>query len=111
MSKIWAVAPTCLPAKLTVLERMNVRSAPPELLNLLRDNDHDHDPGRVAGLLQDPVVRRCGSGGPGRTERPAWQSPYGPPPHRTHRGRWVPVPGLATSWSALRRGYPCGRCD
>ncbi|MGW0392278.1 DUF1062 domain-containing protein [Streptomyces sp. NPDC003042] len=40
--------------KLTVLERMNVRSVQPELLNLL----HDNDPGLAAELLQDPVVRR-----------------------------------------------------
>ncbi|WP_329219394.1 DUF1062 domain-containing protein [Streptomyces sp. NBC_01485] len=40
--------------KLTVLERMNVRSVPPELLNLL----HDNDPGLAAELLQDPVVQR-----------------------------------------------------
>ncbi|MFG2631195.1 DUF1062 domain-containing protein [Streptomyces sp. NPDC048473] len=93
--------------KLTVLERMNVRSAQPELLNLL----HDNDPGLAAELLQDPVVRRRDVGGSGRTERPAWQSPYGPPPHRAHRGRWAPVPVLARSRSALRRGYLCGRCD
>ncbi|MGW8552777.1 DUF1062 domain-containing protein [Streptomyces tubercidicus] len=41
-------------AKLTVLERMNVRSIRPELL----DRMHDNDPGLVAELLQDPVVRR-----------------------------------------------------
>jgi hypothetical protein len=40
--------------KLTVLERMNVRSVRPELLDLL----HDNDPGLAAELLQDPVVRR-----------------------------------------------------
>ncbi|MFD9338957.1 DUF1062 domain-containing protein [Streptomyces sp. NPDC060028] len=40
--------------KLTVLERMNVRSVQPELLNLL----HDNDPGLAGELLQDPVVRR-----------------------------------------------------
>ncbi|MGW4204831.1 DUF1062 domain-containing protein [Streptomyces sp. NPDC004726] len=40
--------------KLTVLERMNVRSIRPELLNLL----HGNDPGLAAELLQDPVVRR-----------------------------------------------------
>ncbi|MFD9408710.1 DUF1062 domain-containing protein [Streptomyces sp. NPDC059989] len=40
--------------KITVLERMNVRSVRPELLNLL----HDNDPGLAAELLQDPVVRR-----------------------------------------------------
>lgn len=41
-------------AKLTVLERMNVRSLRPELLDRL----HDNDPGLTAELLQDPVVLR-----------------------------------------------------
>ncbi|MFF4354900.1 DUF1062 domain-containing protein [Streptomyces sp. NPDC001530] len=41
-------------AKLTVLERMNVRSVRPELLDRL----HDNDPDLAAELLQDPVVRR-----------------------------------------------------
>ncbi len=41
-------------AKLTVFERMNVRSVRPELL----DRMHDNDPGLAAELLQDPVVRR-----------------------------------------------------
>ncbi|MFH8566352.1 DUF1062 domain-containing protein [Streptomyces sp. NPDC017988] len=41
-------------AKLTVLERMNVRSVRPELL----DRMHDNDPGLAAELLQDPGVRR-----------------------------------------------------
>ena len=41
-------------AKLTVLERMNVRSVRPELLDRL----HDNDPGLTAELLQDPVVLR-----------------------------------------------------
>jgi hypothetical protein len=41
-------------AKLTVLERMNVRSVRPELL----DRMHDNDPGLTAELLQDRVVRR-----------------------------------------------------
>ncbi|MFE7216041.1 DUF1062 domain-containing protein [Streptomyces sp. NPDC001698] len=40
--------------KLTVLERMNVRSVRPELLDRL----HDNDPGLTAELLQDPVVQR-----------------------------------------------------
>jgi hypothetical protein len=93
--------------ELTVLERMNVRSVQPEPLNLL----HDNDLCLAAELLQDPVVRRRDVGGSGRTERPAWQSPYGPPPHRAHRGRWAPVPVLARSRPALRRGYLCGRCD
>ncbi|MDC0772948.1 DUF1062 domain-containing protein [Streptomyces sp. HD] len=41
-------------AKLTVLERMNVRSVRPELL----DRMHANDPALAAELLQDPVVRR-----------------------------------------------------
>ncbi|WP_371660242.1 DUF1062 domain-containing protein [Streptomyces sp. NBC_00280] len=41
-------------AKLTILERMNVRSIRPELL----DRMHDNDPVLAAELLQDPVVRR-----------------------------------------------------
>ncbi len=41
-------------AKLTVLERMNVRSVRPELL----DRMHANDPGLAAELLQDPVLRR-----------------------------------------------------
>jgi hypothetical protein len=41
-------------AKLTVLERMNVRSVRPELLDRL----HHNDPGLTAELLQDPVVQR-----------------------------------------------------
>ncbi|MFD1659631.1 DUF1062 domain-containing protein [Streptomyces caeni] len=40
--------------KLTVMERMNVRSVRPELLDRL----HDNDPHLAAELLQDPVVRR-----------------------------------------------------
>jgi hypothetical protein len=40
--------------KLTVLERTNVRSVRPELLDRL----HDNDPDLAAELLQDPVVRR-----------------------------------------------------
>ncbi|MET7946337.1 DUF1062 domain-containing protein [Micromonospora sp. NPDC005324] len=40
-------------AKLTVLERMTVRSIPPELLDRL----HDNDPGLTAELLQDPGVQ------------------------------------------------------
>lgn len=40
--------------KLTVLERTQVRSVRPELL----DRMHDNDPGLAAELLQDPVLRR-----------------------------------------------------
>ncbi|NEA98343.1 DUF1062 domain-containing protein [Streptomyces sp. SID13726] len=41
-------------AKLTVLERTNVRSVRPELL----DRMHDNDPALAAELLQDPLLRR-----------------------------------------------------
>ncbi|QIB48276.1 DUF1062 domain-containing protein [Streptomyces aureoverticillatus] len=41
-------------AKLTVLERTNVRSVRPDLL----DRMHGNDPGLAAELLQDPVLRR-----------------------------------------------------
>lgn len=41
-------------AKLTVLERTNVRSIRPELLDRL----HANDPSLAAELLQDPLVRR-----------------------------------------------------
>jgi hypothetical protein len=41
-------------AKLTVLERMTVRSIRPELLDRL----HHNDPGLTAALLQDPVLHR-----------------------------------------------------
>lgn len=41
-------------AKLTILERMTVRSIPPELLDRL----HRNDPGLTAELLQNPVVQR-----------------------------------------------------
>jgi hypothetical protein len=41
-------------AKLTVLERVNVRSVRPGLLDRL----HDNDPGLTAELLQDPLVQR-----------------------------------------------------
>lgn len=40
--------------RLTVLERVNVRSVRHDLLNLL----HDNDPVLAAELLQDPLVRR-----------------------------------------------------
>ncbi|CAG6398937.1 hypothetical protein [Actinacidiphila cocklensis] len=48
---------------------------------------------------------------PAPADRPAWQSPYGPAPHRSHRGRWAPVPGVATSRPTPRTGHLCGRCD
>ncbi|GAA1713298.1 hypothetical protein GCM10009680_63020 [Streptomyces yatensis] len=133
MSKNWVVVPTCLPIVLRRCHRCAFgrflangtfhvhanhelgnaclpalsRSVHPELLNPL----HDNGPGPVAGLLPGPAVRRRVVGVSGRTDRPAWQSPYGPPPHRAHRGRWAPVPGVASSQSAVRRGYLCGRCE
>ncbi|WP_405496571.1 hypothetical protein [Streptomyces sp. NBC_00096] len=88
---------------LAVLERTYARSARPELLHLLPDNDNDDGNG--------PDVRRHAARGPARTGRPAWQSPYGPPPHRAHRGRWAPVAVAARPRPVLRRGHLCGRCD
>ncbi|WP_328721586.1 hypothetical protein OHT52_20185 [Streptomyces sp. NBC_00247] len=52
--------------------------------------------------------RTTGSDGTGR---PAWQSPYGPPRNRAHRGRWAPVPGVADAPSAVRQAFLCGRCE
>jgi hypothetical protein len=43
--------------KLTVMERVNVRSVRPDLLDRL----HGNDPGLAAELLQDPAVRRRNS--------------------------------------------------
>ncbi|QIJ64514.1 DUF1062 domain-containing protein [Streptomyces sp. JB150] len=40
--------------KLTVMERMNVRSVRPDVL----DRVHDNDPGLAAELLNDPALRR-----------------------------------------------------
>ncbi|QKW50471.1 hypothetical protein [Streptomyces buecherae] len=45
-------------------------------------------------------------------DRPAWQSPYGPPQRRSHRGRWVPEPGVGRSLPVVvRRGQLCEQCD
>ncbi|MCX5205358.1 hypothetical protein OG897_28355 [Streptomyces sp. NBC_00237] len=59
------------------------------------------------------VRRRRAGTGPGRADRPAWQSPYGPPSRRSHRGRWSPAPTSVTgvSLTVVRNGYLCGRCD
>ncbi|BBB00080.1 hypothetical protein RVR_6974 [Actinacidiphila reveromycinica] len=46
-----------------------------------------------------------------RADRPAWQSPYGPPRHRSARGRWAPEPGVGRSLPAARHGPLCSRCD
>ncbi|WP_309244387.1 DUF1062 domain-containing protein [Micromonospora parastrephiae] len=54
---VWllALCTTCgETAKLTVLERMTVRSIRPDVLDRL----HDNDPGLTAELLQDPAVQR-----------------------------------------------------
>ncbi|WP_174248408.1 hypothetical protein [Streptomyces hoynatensis] len=91
----------------TVLGRVNGRSPQRAFPNPLRGNG----PGPAAALLPEQVVRRRGVGGPGRTDRPAWQSPYGPPPRRSARGRWAPVPVPARSRLPERRGFLCGRCD
>ncbi|MEV3854196.1 hypothetical protein AB0J38_07710 [Streptomyces sp. NPDC050095] len=68
-------------------------------------------PGAAARLFQDPAARRHTAIRRLRTDRPAWQSPYGPPSHRTHRGRWAPEPGVGRSLAADRRAHLCARCD
>ncbi|MFH8366883.1 hypothetical protein [Streptomyces sp. NPDC018031] len=94
-------------AELTVPERRYLRSAPPGFPDL----PHGDGPGPAAALLRAPESRSPVVGGPDRTGRPAWQSPYGPPPRRAHRGRWARVPALARSRSAPRRGHPSGGDD
>ncbi|GAA1369438.1 hypothetical protein ACFPK5_38770 [Streptomyces beijiangensis] len=85
MSKNWVGVPTAMPI---VLRRC-----------------HRCASGRFNTVLERMNVRSA------QPDRPAWQSPYGPSPHRAHRGRWAPVPGVAWSRSALRHGYLCGRTD
>lgn len=88
MSRTWVVVPTCC-----------------------NYNDNYNVPGLAAELLRIPGLRRRYLGVSGRSDRPAWQSPYGPPSHRARRGRWAPVPGVANPRSTLPREYLCGRCD
>lgn len=109
MSTTWVVAPTCLPIVLRRCGDAIKLAVRPELLNLLHAGGHV--PGQAAVLLPGPVLRRHELGLPVRSDRPAWQSPYGPPSHRAHRGRWAPVPGVANPRSSLPREYLCGRCD
>ncbi|MFJ2743005.1 hypothetical protein ACIO3O_25450 [Streptomyces sp. NPDC087440] len=66
---------------------------------------------RSTPLLRDHTARHRAATARPRTDRPAWHSPYGPPPRRAHRGRWSPVPGVTTSRPTERYGYLCGRCD
>ncbi|MBM7166983.1 DUF1062 domain-containing protein [Streptomyces sp. G44] len=65
-------------AKLTVLERVNVRSVRPELL----DRMHDNDPALAAELLQDPVVRRRNH--VALDWHDAWRLDTGGTPHLDH---------------------------
>lgn len=67
--------------KLSVLERMHVRSVAPELLDRL----HDNDPGLAAELLQDPAVRRRNR--VALDWDGAWRLDNGAPdgPHQPHR--------------------------
>lgn len=102
MSKNWAVVPTCLPI---VLRRCHGCASGPYGANGEFRVNADHK------LLDARLLALCGGCGDTTNGRPAWQSPYGPPPHRVHRGRWAPVPGLAGSRSAVRRGHLRGRCD
>ncbi|MGW0854354.1 hypothetical protein [Streptomyces sp. NPDC002690] len=65
---------------------------------------------RAAEPLGSRRARRR-TAGSDATGRPAWQSPYGPPRNRAHRGRWAPVPGVADAPSAVRLALLCGRCE
>ncbi|MFJ8209044.1 hypothetical protein [Streptomyces sp. NPDC096033] len=58
-----------------------------------------------------PAGRPRNAGGRRAAGRPAWQSPYGPPPRRSRRGRWARVPVMATTRTPLRRGHVAGRAD
>lgn len=137
MSTTWVVVPTCLPIVLRRCHRcpsgcfrthrtlrVNANrklldawlralyagcgdTTKLAVLNLLPDNASN----LAAELLHVPVLRRREPGDSGQSDRPAWQSPYGPPSHRAHRGRWAPVPGVANPRSSLPREYLCGRCD
>ncbi|MFE6775371.1 hypothetical protein [Streptomyces sp. NPDC057702] len=89
-----------------VLERLGVRSVRLESL------------GRRRLALPRLSVRpaygstpwRRATGGAHRADRPAWQSPYGPASRRSHRGRWVPEPGVGKSLPTARPSYLCDRC-
>ncbi|MGW5352026.1 hypothetical protein ACWERV_16140 [Streptomyces sp. NPDC004031] len=61
-----------------------------------------------AGL---PGGRRRARGDRVRGGRPAWQSPYGPAPHRAPRDRWARAAAPTPTRSVPRRGHVCGRCD
>ncbi|GAA0665222.1 hypothetical protein GCM10009548_36540 [Streptomyces malaysiensis subsp. malaysiensis] len=102
MSKTWAVVPACLSI---VLRRCDGCASGPFRANGEFRVNADHK------LLNTRLFAPCTRCGGTADERPAWQSPYGPSPHRAHRGRWAPVPGVAWSRSAVRRGHLCGRCD
>lgn len=94
MSSTWVVVPTCLPI----------------VLRRCRGCPFGHF--RAHGTFRVNAHHKLlGPGVAGRSDRPAWQSPYGPPSHRAHRGRWAPVPGVANPRSSLPREYLCGRCD
>ena len=64
--------------KLTVVERVKVRSVRPELLDRL----HDNDPGLTAELLQDPFVQRRNRITLDWDD--AWRLETGGPDHRHH---------------------------
>lgn len=71
--------------KLTVLERTNVRSVRPELLERM----HDNDPGLAAELLQDPVLLRRNRIALDWDD--AWRLDAGAPEHLDHEALDVSV--------------------
>ncbi|MEV7545642.1 hypothetical protein [Streptomyces sp. NPDC089915] len=58
-----------------------------------------------------PAGRPRNADGRRAADRPAWQSPYGPPPRRSRRGRWARVRVMAVARTPLRRGHVAGRAD
>ncbi len=97
MSTTWVASPT---SRSIVLRRCSLSaSARPRVNNAFR-----------LTLGHKPLVARLRASAV--ADRPAWQSPYGPPQRRSHRGRWVPEPGVGRSLPVVvRRGQLCEQCD
>ncbi|WEV27211.1 hypothetical protein OYE22_19905 [Streptomyces sp. 71268] len=97
MSTTWVAFPTSLSI---VLRRCSLSASARSRVSDTFRLTLDHQP--LAARLRASAV----------ADRPAWQSPYGPPQRRSHRGRWVPEPGVGRSLPVVvRRGQLCEQCD
>lgn len=111
------VRPPAPRSGLAVWERLSARCLRPEPLGRWRVAAARPAPtGLVLARLavrspSGPAAWRRAPADAPRADRPAWQSPYGPPSRRAHRGRWVPEPGVGKSLPAARPSYLCDRCD